>query len=272
MIGKLIAEQMLRVVCQRLLSWATLGYYKPQPSTPVLLQLMRDNIKTIEMNEERVDDAIRAECRRALEYDKSRNRRGALNCIRRKKLYEKRLAKLSDTRWQIEQILFATEDAHVTGAIVNHLRQAGVALREVKSTVNVKEVEKLMDNIKDDMDHTTDVNEALSSPLSGESGVTEDDLTDELEMLRSQGAEQFELQPLQRQLTRDSPMAAAMGTEDWPTVSTLPPLPMPTNTVAIVSPMSTMPLSALPAPPQSLPTPKQAVALTTTGAANEHTF
>jgi len=271
---------MLRVFWQNTLRVLTLGYYQPQLSTPAVLELMRINIRAIETNEERVDEQIRAEARRALDYDKSRNRRGALNCIRRKKLYEKRLAKLSDTRWQIEQILFATEDAHVTGAIVNHLRQAGVALREVKSTVNVKDVEKLMDNIKDDMDFQTDVNDALNSPLSGDTlAVNEDELTDELEMLRAQQTQDQQGQSqdqvhvqmgatlVGRQPT--SAMAAAIGTEDWPTVTQLPPIP-------IVSPMSTMPLSALPPPPQPLlqsqPTPKQAVALSTTGAANEHTF
>jgi hypothetical protein len=250
---------MLRTIWQRVLNVVTLGYYQPQLSTPAVLALMRSNISVIETNEERVDEAIRSEVRRALDYDRSRN------------LYEKRLAKLSDTRWQIEQILFATEDAHVTGAIVNHLRQAGVALREVKSSVNVKDVEKLMDNIKDDMDFQSDVNDAISSPLSGDTlAVNDDDLSEELESLRAQRQDEVEMSTLRLAAAPapSSSMAAAIGTEDWPTVTSLPPLPV---VPVVVSPMSTMPLSALPPPP---PHPKQAVALTSAiiGSETDHTF
>ncbi|KAL5246635.1 hypothetical protein ACHWQZ_G018748 [Mnemiopsis leidyi] len=141
-----------------------------------------------------------------------KNKRVALNALKRKRRYEEQLNKIDGTLCTIEFQREALENANTNTEVLRNMGYAAKALEGAHKQVgDVDKVHDLMDDIAEQQDLANEISAAISSPMGFGNDVDEDELLAELE-----GMEQEEMD---RQFL-DMPSAAL---PDLPSVPTSAP-------------------------------------------------
>merc|ERR1719238_1656274 len=108
----------------------------------------------------------------ARQRSKRKDKRGALMCLKRKKLYEKEIAKYQGARLTLEQQIITLESATVNVETFNAMRTGATAMEQIHGELSSEKVEEVMDEISD----------AISNPIGG-AMEDDDDLLAELDEL-----------------------------------------------------------------------------------------
>ncbi|BFZ57519.1 ESCRT-III subunit protein snf7 [Savitreella phatthalungensis] len=117
------------------------------------------------------------------------NKRAAMAALRRKKQYENEVDKLEDHKRTVEQQLFMIQNANIQHETVQAMKQGAAAMKAINKGMNIEKVDKTMDEIRDQMDVSNEISEALSSTRLGYPQEDEDELTAELERMQQEELE-----------------------------------------------------------------------------------
>ena len=117
------------------------------------------------------------------------NKRAALAALRRKKQYEGEVDKLEDHKRTVEQQLFMIQNANIQHETVQAMKQGAAAMKAINKGMSIEKVDKTMDDIRDQMDISNEISEALSSARLGVPQEDEDELTQELERMQQEELE-----------------------------------------------------------------------------------
>eukprot|EP00796_Vickermania_ingenoplastis_P008131 gene8131-5666_t len=153
-----------------------------QPKSTVAMQTLDDAIDLIEKKENVLQKKIDAELAKAKELHAKKNTNGALQCMKRKKVYEEQMTRLGAQKSNLETQRFTLENQQMNLELLNAQKKAAEELKKSNKKMDAGKIEDQMDELMEEMDKANQVSEALANPIDTNNVVDEDDLMNELEM------------------------------------------------------------------------------------------
>lgn len=184
---------------------------KNEPSALSTLEKLHENLEMLEKKERVLQKKISVEIAKAKEFTRLKNKKAAILCLKRKRMYELQVEQLGNFQLRVHDQMILLEGAKATTETVDALRNGAHAMKSMHKAVKIDDVDKTMDDINEQTEHMKQIQDILSAPVSGGTEFDEDELEAELEELEE---EELENQLLQ------------------PTTSSLPPTKVPPTLVA----------------------------------------
>ncbi|WOO81261.1 Vacuolar-sorting protein SNF7 [Vanrija pseudolonga] len=146
---------------------------------------LRQQLLMIEKKEEHLQKKIEEELKKA-KANAATNKRVATAALRQKKAFENELDKLAGTRLTLETQVNAIESANLNAETMLAMKKGADALKSIHSTLKVEKVDQTMDAIREQMDLTNEISDAISNPVGIVNNIDEDELEAELEALEQE--------------------------------------------------------------------------------------
>lgn len=165
------------------------GRAKKAPTPQESIAKIRETISILgkreEFLEKKANDQV-AEARKCLA---AKNKRGALTCLKRKKLYESQLASITAAHDKLEQQAMTIEGATATMEAMTVMKEGATAMKTIHKNMTVEQVENTMEDVREQMDVADEINQAIAQPM-GNDALDEDELMGELEQLEQQNMDE----------------------------------------------------------------------------------
>ncbi|CAA2953811.1 vacuolar sorting-associated 32 homolog 2-like [Olea europaea subsp. europaea] len=155
-------------------------------------------VQTLEMLEKKetvLQKKAYAEVEKAKDFTKAKNKRAAIQCLKRKRLYEQQIEQLGNFQLRIHDQMILLEGAKATTETVDALRSGAAAMKAMQKATNIDDVDKTMDEINEQTENMKMIQEALATPIGAAADFDEDELEAELEELEGAELEEQLLQP-----------------------------------------------------------------------------
>jgi len=120
----------------------------------------------------------------------TKNKRAALQALKRKKRYEKQLQQIDGTLSTIEFQREALENASTNTEVLRVMGDAAKALKSAHKNMNVDDIHNLMDDVAEQQEIANEISDAISQPVGFGQDVDEDDLLEELEALEQEALDE----------------------------------------------------------------------------------
>ncbi|KAK8973058.1 hypothetical protein V6N11_049408 [Hibiscus sabdariffa] len=159
------------------------------------LDKLNETLEMLEKKEKVLVKKAAAEVEKAKEFAKGRNKRAAIQCLKRKRLYEQQIEQLGNFQLRIHDQMIMLEGAKATTETVDALRTGAAAMKAMQKATNIDDVDKTMDEINEQTENMKQIQEALSTPIGAAADFDEDELEAELEELEGAELEEQLLQP-----------------------------------------------------------------------------
>ncbi|XP_074591342.1 vacuolar protein sorting-associated protein 32 homolog 1-like [Curcuma longa] len=172
-----------------------LGKPKEQTSALATIEKLYETLEMLEKKEKVLLKKSDAEIEKAKEFTKSKNKRAAIQCLKRKRLYEQQIEQLGNFQLRIHDQIILLEGAKATTETVDALRTGASAMKAMQKAVNIDDVDKTMDEINEQTENMKQIQEALATPIGAAADFDEDELEAELEELEGAELEEQLLQP-----------------------------------------------------------------------------
>ena len=149
---------------------------------------VRDMVETIEKREAHIDRKIQNEITNAKKFSQAGKKREALQCIKKKKMLEKQLEQISNTKMTLEQQLLTLESMNLNREALQAQKAAAQSMQaQTKAMGGVDAVDETMDQIEDGLQDANEIAEALGRSIAAPGvDADEDDLLAELEGLEAE--------------------------------------------------------------------------------------
>jgi len=145
----------------------------------------RQHLAVLDKKEENLQRKIDEEMKKA-KANAVNNKAAATAALRRKKLHEAELEKLYGQRMTLETQLNAIENANLNAETMAAMRQGAQALRDIHGNLTIDKVDATMDQVREQMELTNEISEAISNPLGAATDIDEEDLKNELAELEQE--------------------------------------------------------------------------------------
>lgn len=116
----------------------------------------------------------------------TKNKRAAIQALKRKKRYEKQLQQIDGTLSTIEMQREALESANTNTAVLTTMKGAADALKAAHQHMDVDQVYDMMDDIAEQQEVAKGISDAISNPVGFGQDIDEDELEKELEELEQE--------------------------------------------------------------------------------------
>jgi len=146
---------------------------------------LRQQLLLLEKKEEFLQKKIDDEEKKA-RANATSNKRLALAALRQKKAHENELDRIAGTRLTLETQVNAIESANLNAETMLAMKKGADALKGIHSSLKVEKVDQTMDSIREQMDLTNEISDAISNPVGMGNMVDEDELKAELEALEQE--------------------------------------------------------------------------------------
>lgn len=154
------------------------------PTTQDAIQKLRGTEDLLQKKSSHLELKITAELKAARAAG-TKNKRVALNALKRKKRLEKQLQQIDGTLSTIEFQREALENANTNTEVLKAMGFAAKAMKSAHQELNVDDVHDMMDDISEQTELANEISDAISSSV-GFQDVDEDDLMAELEDLEQE--------------------------------------------------------------------------------------
>ncbi|KAI5710381.1 charged multivesicular body protein 4c isoform X3 [Diaphorina citri] len=155
------------------------------PTTGEAIQKLRETEDMLIKKQEFLEKKIGEEINIA-RTNGTKNKRAAIQALKRKKRYEKQLQQIDGTLSTIEMQREALEGANTNTAVLTTMKNAADALKAAHKHMDVNQVHDMMDDIAEQQDVAKEISEAISNPVAFGHDVDEDELEKELEALEQE--------------------------------------------------------------------------------------
>nr|CDS33682.1 glycosyltransferase domain containing protein [Hymenolepis microstoma] len=132
-----------------------------------------------------LEKKVEIELQKAKKYCKEKNKRAALDCLKKKQYYLKQLELNDGALMKINAQRNALDSAMMNRDILNTMGTVNKALQNIHKDMNVDKVHDLMDDINEQQDIANEIATAISMP-TGYDQFDEDALLEELELLNEE--------------------------------------------------------------------------------------
>nr|ABM55604.1 putative chromatin modifying protein 4B [Maconellicoccus hirsutus] len=116
----------------------------------------------------------------------TKNKRAAIQALKRKNRYAKQLQQIDGTLATIEMQREALEGANTNTAVLTTMKSAADALKKAHQNMDVDQVHEMMDDIAEQQDVAKEISEAISNPVALGHDYDDDELEKELEQLEQE--------------------------------------------------------------------------------------
>mmetsp|Transcript_3212 Transcript_3212/g.10626 ORF Transcript_3212/g.10626 Transcript_3212/m.10626 type:complete len:228 (+) Transcript_3212:125-808(+) len=130
-----------------------------------ILQL-RNTVETLEKRQIHLDKKIEQQLGEAKQKMAKKDKRGALYCLKRKKMYEAEIEKINGARLTLEQQMIAIEGTVTNSETIKAMTAGKEAMAKARGNVTVDDVGELMDDITDEVEQANDIASAISAPAN----------------------------------------------------------------------------------------------------------
>ncbi|KAJ4888916.1 Vacuolar protein sorting-associated protein 32-like protein 1 [Raphanus sativus] len=161
-------------------------FRKPKQKETKILQILEKLNETLGMLEKKESLLLKRaaqEVERAKQFTRAKNKRAAMLCLKRKRVYEQQVEQIGTYQLRIHDQMIMLEGFKVTTETVDALRSGASAMKAMQKATNIGDVNKTMDEINEQADNMRQIQDALSAPFG--SDFDEDELEAELEELES---------------------------------------------------------------------------------------
>lgn len=155
------------------------------PTTGEAIQKLRETEEMLLKKQEFLEKKIDQELSIA-KKNGTKNKRVALQALKRKKRYEKQLQQIDGTLSTIEFQREALENANTNTEVLKIMGHAAKALQSAHHNMDVDKVHDLMDEVAEQQEIAKEISEAISHPVGFGNEVDEDELERELEELEQE--------------------------------------------------------------------------------------
>ena len=149
----------------------------------------------LEKREALLQKKMAEEIKKAKEYTKMKNKRAALQCLKRKKMYEAQADQLANQQLRIHDQKIMLEGAKATTETVAAMRSGAQAMKKLQKETNIDDVDKTMEEITEQTENLRQINDALGQPIGFAAEIDEDDLDAELQELEAEELDRQLMEP-----------------------------------------------------------------------------
>ncbi|CAA2980927.1 vacuolar sorting-associated 32 homolog 2 [Olea europaea subsp. europaea] len=171
------------------------GKPKQESNALTTLDKLNETLEMLEKKEKVLLKKASSEVEKAKEFTKAKNKRVAIQCLKRKRLYEQQIEQLGNFQLRIHDQMIMLEGAKATTETVDALRSGAAAMKSMQKATNIDDVDKTMDEINEQTENMKQIQEALATPIGAAADFDEDELEAELEELEGEELEEQLLQP-----------------------------------------------------------------------------
>ncbi|KAL5697688.1 hypothetical protein ACHQM5_028807 [Ranunculus cassubicifolius] len=169
------------------------GKPKQQPNALVTIEKLRETLDTLEKKESVFQKKASAEVENAKAHSRSKNKKAAIQCLKRKRRYEEEMEKLAGYQLRIHDQIILLESANVTTDVVLAMKKGADTMKDMQKAMNINNVDETLDAINEQTENMKQIQEALSAPISDD--FDEEELDIELQELDTNCLEEDLLQP-----------------------------------------------------------------------------
>jgi len=159
------------------------------PTTQDAIQKLRTTEDMLTKKSEFIEKKITQEITTARKAG-TKNKRVALNALKRKKRLEKQLAQIDGTLSTIEFQREALENANTNTEVLKTMGYAAKALQSAHQQLDVDDVHDMMDDISEQTELANEISDAISNSVGFGQDIDEDELNAELEELEQEGLDE----------------------------------------------------------------------------------
>ncbi|KPP64280.1 charged multivesicular body protein 4b-like [Scleropages formosus] len=157
-----------------------------KPPTPQeAIQRLRETEEMLTKKQEFLEKKIEQELITA-KKNGTKNKRAALQALKRKKRYEKQLAQIDGTLSTIEFQREALENANTNTEVLKNMGFAAKAMKAAHENMDIDKVDDLMQDITEQQELAQEISDAISKPTAFGEDYDEDELMAELEELEQE--------------------------------------------------------------------------------------
>ncbi|CAD7014681.1 unnamed protein product [Ceratitis capitata] len=135
------------------------------PTTGEAIQKLRETENMLIKKQEFLESKIEEELNIARK-NASKNKRVALQALKKKKRLEKQLQQIDGTLSTIEMQREALESANTNTAVLTTMKNAADALKAAHKNMDVDNVHDMMDDIAEQQDVAREISDAISNPVA----------------------------------------------------------------------------------------------------------
>ncbi|XP_078543229.1 charged multivesicular body protein 4c [Lissotriton helveticus] len=161
------------------------GKSRAGPSPQEALGRLRETEEMLGKKQEYLEKKIEQELATAKKHG-TKNKRAALQALKRKKRFEKQLVQIDGTLSTIEFQREALENSHTNTEVLKNMGYAAKAMKSVHENMDLDKIDTLMQDITEQQEVAQEISDAISRPVGFGEEFDEDDLLAELEELEQE--------------------------------------------------------------------------------------
>lgn len=159
------------------------------PTPQEAIQKLRETEEMLGKKQEYLEKKIDQELMTA-KKNGTKNKRAALQALKRKKRFEKQLAQIDGTLSTIEFQREALENANTNTEVLKNMGYAAKAMKAAHENMDIDKVDDLMADITEQQEVAQEISDVISRPVGFGEDFDEDELMAELEELEQEELDQ----------------------------------------------------------------------------------
>ncbi|KAJ3506040.1 hypothetical protein NLJ89_g7091 [Agrocybe chaxingu] len=167
------------------MSYFGAGRKDPKQTARDAIVGLRQQLQMIEKKEEYLQKKIEEETKKA-KANAVTNKAVATAALKRKKMSELELDRLSGSRLQLEMQVNTLESANLNAETMAAMKKASDALKVIHGNLTLDKVDSTMNAVNEQRELANEVAEALANPIYGGAELDDDELKAELEELQEE--------------------------------------------------------------------------------------
>ncbi|XP_066543281.1 charged multivesicular body protein 4c [Amia ocellicauda] len=159
------------------------------PSPQEAIHKLRETEEMLTKKQEYLEKRVEQEISIAKKHG-TKNKRAALQALKRKKRFEQQLAQIDGTISTIEFQREALENANTNTEVLKNMGYAAKAIKGVHEKLDLDKIDTLMQDITEQQEVAQEISDAISRPVGFGEQFDEDELLAELEELEQEDLDQ----------------------------------------------------------------------------------
>lgn len=161
------------------------GKKEKEPTPEEAIQKLKETEKILIKKQEFLEQKIQQELQTAKKHG-TKNKRAALQALRRKKRLEQQLVQTDGTLSTLEFQREAIENATTNAEVLRTMELAARGMKKAYQDMDIDKVDELMADITEQQEVAQQISDAISRPVGFGDDVDEDELLEELEELEQE--------------------------------------------------------------------------------------
>jgi len=168
-------------------TWLNLfgGRKDPKATAREAIVNLRQQLNMLEKKEEYLQKKIDDEMRKA-RANAVTNKTAATGALRRKKALETEMERIANTRLTLETQVNALESANINHETMTAMKRGSEALKVIHQGLTIDKVDATMDSIREQMELTNEISDAIANPINMGVEMDEDELKEQLAELEQE--------------------------------------------------------------------------------------